>query len=57
MIRIARLKGKEFYLNEKLIECIESTPDTIITLNNGHKYIVGTPIEIVIELIKQENNR
>lgn len=27
-------------LNEELIETVDSTPDTVIVLENGHSYIV-----------------
>lgn len=42
MIKITRLKSKdhEFILNAELIETIEETPDTVITLVNGKKLIV-----------------
>jgi flagellar protein FlbD len=54
MIKLHRINGGEIFLNEKLIEIIESTPDTIITLNNGHKYIIREKIESIISLIRQE---
>jgi flagellar protein FlbD len=51
MIKLTRLQGKEFYLNAELIETIESTPDTVVTLINGTKYIVKETIEDVIKEI------
>ncbi|SEO81291.1 MULTISPECIES: flagellar FlbD family protein [Propionispora] len=50
MIRVTRLKSqdRDFILNAELIETIEATPDTVITLTNGKKLIVEeTPQEIV----------
>lgn len=52
MIALHRLKGEEFYLNHRLIETIERSPDTIITLTNERKYLVRENPEEVIELIK-----
>jgi flagellar protein FlbD len=38
MILVTRInKVTQFYLNEDLIEYIEETPDTIISLNTGKK--------------------
>lgn len=42
MIKLTKFqsKGIEFILNAELIETIEATPDTVITLVNGKKIIV-----------------
>ncbi len=40
MIFLTKLDGKEFMLNERLIETVNETPDTVIALSNGHTYIV-----------------
>ncbi|MCR5517899.1 MAG: flagellar FlbD family protein [Lachnospiraceae bacterium] len=40
MILVNRLNGKELIINCDMIETIEATPDTVITLVNGHKYVV-----------------
>lgn len=53
MIQLERINGKPFFLNENLIEVIEETPDTVITLTNGHKYIVRTPVSSIIDMIKK----
>ena len=53
MIKLTRLQGKEFYLNADLVEMIEATPDTVITLINGTKYVVKESLEEVInEMVK-----
>lgn len=41
MIEITRLKGDIIMINPDLIEVIEETPDTVITLVNGKKYIAS----------------
>lgn len=53
MIQVTRLNGKPFVLNAVLIETVEETPDTIITLTNGRKYIVREPMTEVIALVKE----
>jgi len=40
MISVTRLNGTKFHLNALLIETVEETPDTIITLTTGKKFIV-----------------
>jgi flagellar protein FlbD len=48
MIRLKRLNGTEFVLNNDLIKYIESTPDTMITLTTGEKLLVRESIDEVI---------
>jgi flagellar protein FlbD len=43
---------EDFYINPALIEIIEKKPDTIITLINGKKYIVGDTVEELLEKIQ-----
>ena len=51
MIILHRLNQQEFVLNADLIETIEATPDTMLTLTNGKKLIVRDSIKDVIEKI------
>lgn len=53
MIMVKRLNGESFAINEGLIETIEETPDTVITLTNGNKYIVKEKIVDIIQKIKE----
>ena len=47
MIPLRRLNNQPIIVNCDLIESIESTPDTVITLTSGNKLIVrDTPDEI-----------
>ncbi len=48
MVRLSRLGGSEFYVNADLIESIEMTPDTVITLTNGKKLVVRDSVEEVV---------
>jgi flagellar protein FlbD len=47
MIQLERMNGSELWLNPFHIETIEQTPDTVITLANGHRYIVRQRAEEV----------
>lgn len=51
MIELTKLNKKKFLLNSELIETIESTPDTVITLRNGKLLIVVEPPEKIAELV------
>ena len=49
MIRLTRLNGTEFYLNPELIQSVERTPDTVITLLNEKKLVVRESPEAIRE--------
>ncbi|GBF11608.1 flagellar FlbD family protein [Tepidibacillus infernus] len=49
MIIVNRLDGSEFVINALLIESVERTPDTIITLTTGKKLIVSQSVEEIIQ--------
>jgi flagellar protein FlbD len=40
MIELHRLNGELFLLNSDMIETIDITPDTVVRLVNGHRYVV-----------------
>ncbi len=49
MIYLTRLNGERFALNIDLIETMEETPDTIVTLNTGKKLLVKESIQKIRE--------
>lgn len=49
MISLTRLSGRTFVLNADLIERIDSTPHTVITLVDGKKYVVTQSVDEVRE--------
>ncbi|NYG57042.1 flagellar FlbD family protein [Nocardioides perillae] len=53
MITLTRLSGSVFALNSDLIERIDATPDTVISLVDGKKYVVAEGLEDVVELIRR----
>jgi flagellar protein FlbD len=53
VILVTRLNGPAFALNPDLIERAESTPDTIITLVDGTKYVIAESLTDFIELVRQ----
>lgn len=46
----SRKKG-EFILNAEIIQTIEETPDTVITLVNGEKLIVEEPMDEIVRRV------
>jgi flagellar protein FlbD len=51
VIKVTRLNEDEYWLNPHMIETIESTPDTTITLITGKKLVVKEAPDRVIRLI------
>lgn len=51
MIMITRLNGTSVMVNPELIELIEHTPDTLITLTTGNKLNVLEPVDEVVRRI------
>ena len=53
VILLTRLNGPAFALNPDLIERADATPDTVITLVDGTKYVVTEPLTELVALIRQ----
>ena len=53
MIIVTRLNGPPMALNCDLIERVEATPDTVLTLVDGTKYVVSESVEVVIDRIRE----
>lgn len=53
MIELTRIDGATFYLNPDLIEVVEASHDTHITLINGHKYVCTEPPPVIAERIAE----
>lgn len=52
MITLTRMNGTQITVNALLVESVEATPDTLITLTTGKKIIVLEKVPDVISLIK-----
>jgi flagellar protein FlbD len=51
MIHVTRINRVPLVLNSDLIEHVETTPDTVISLTNGQKFMVLESAEEVIKRI------
>lgn len=57
MIMLTRLNGVPFALNPDLIERAEATPDTVLTLCDGSKLLIGESVEELVELVRDYRSR
>lgn len=55
MIAVHRLThpNDDLYLNPDQVQMIEGTPDTVVTLTNGSKFILSERPEQVADLVRQ----
>ena len=53
MIVVTRLNGPPLALNCDLIERVEQTPDTVLTLVDGTKYVVQEPVQEIVDRIRE----
>ena len=51
MIYVTRLDGSQLVVNSDLIETVEHTADTVITLLDGKKLVVQTLVDDVVERV------
>jgi flagellar protein FlbD len=52
MIHVTRLNHTPVVLNSDLIEQIETTPDTVISLTNGQKIMVLESTEEIVDRVR-----
>jgi len=50
MINVTKLNGSTMVINADLVESVEVTPDTLITLTTGRKIMVTESVEDVVRL-------
>ncbi len=53
MIMLSRLNGLPFALNPDLIERAEATPDTVLTLCDGTKLLIGETVEELVARVRE----
>ncbi len=51
MIRLSRLNKESFFVNCDLIEFVEETPNTIVSMVSGRKLVVSETAEQITDLI------
>lgn len=57
MIRVTRLDGSELTVNCDLLESVEHTPDTVLSLLNGHKLVARESMEEIVNRVVEYRQR
>ncbi len=57
MIKVTRLNSEVIYMNADLIEYVETTPDTVISLTTGEKFMVLETPDQIVDLVVAYNRR
>lgn len=57
MVKITRLNGTVLVVNADMIEFLEATPDTIVTLTDGRKLIAKESVDEVVEKVVEYKKR
>jgi flagellar protein FlbD len=53
MISLTRFhSGERIAINPDLIERIEETPDTVVTMANGNRHVIGESIDEITEKVR-----
>ncbi len=52
MIEVTKLSGQKILVNPDLLEMVEETPDTVVTLTTGKKIIVKESRQEIKNLVK-----
>ena len=51
MIKVTRLNREVVFVNADLIEYVETTPDTVISLTTGEKFMVLESPDQIVDLV------
>lgn len=57
MVTLTRLNDQLFTINSDLIETLEETPDTVIVMTTGNKYVVKETQQEIIDKIVSYKRR
>lgn len=57
MIEVTRFNESTFILNAEIIQTVEETPDTVITLTTGTKYVVKESCEEIVNKVIEYKQR
>lgn len=51
MIKLHKLNGAEIVVNAELIESVEATPDTVLNLATGNRFLVKDSVQEVVDKV------
>jgi flagellar protein FlbD len=53
MLKVTRLDKSQLWVNAEIIDFVEATPDTVISLISDKKIVVKEPAEAEVDVIKE----
>lgn len=53
MIKLTRVNETALLVNESFIETVEETPDTVLTMQNGHRYFIKESADEILRKIME----
>ena len=56
MIEVTRFNNTTFLVNADLIETVEETPDTVLTLTTGRKFVILESCQTIKDKVIQYKN-
>ncbi len=57
MIKLHKLNGAEIIINAELIESLEATPDTVLNLATGNRFVVKDSVQEVVDKVVEYKKR
>lgn len=51
MISVTRLNGEKLFINAELIEFVEATPDTVVSLTTGKKLVIKEEVDVIVQAV------
>jgi flagellar protein FlbD len=57
MIQVTRLAGQELWVNDDLIEFMERTPETVLSMTDGKKVTVKESVDEIFQKIIEFRRR
>ncbi|MHB8680471.1 MAG: flagellar FlbD family protein [Acidimicrobiales bacterium] len=57
MIALTRLNGERLAVNPDLLERAEESPETVVTLSNGSRYVVAESLDELLAIVERYRSR
>lgn len=57
MIKVTRLDNRELVINAELIEFLETTPETMVSMTTGKRVVVRESVEEVLRRVAEYRRR
>lgn len=57
MIKVTRLDNRELVINAELIEFLETTPETMVSMTTGKRVVIRESVEEILRRIAEYRRR